>query len=103
MSAARNRTTDNVLANSKAILDIVSSAPVPILGPVLSAATKVLAEVEVSRRFIIYHAHPDELTLPFADCQGAQGIMHYSRDEGNKRCLFNLCFGHESSPLIHNI
>ncbi|KAF4602711.1 hypothetical protein EYR40_005928 [Pleurotus pulmonarius] len=49
MSAARNRTTDNVLANSKAILDIVSAAPVPILGPVLSAATKVLAEVEAAR------------------------------------------------------
>ncbi|KAL4259807.1 hypothetical protein AB1N83_006889 [Pleurotus pulmonarius] len=40
---------DNVLANSKAILDIVSAAPVPILGPVLSAATKVLAEVEAAR------------------------------------------------------
>ncbi|KAF9498356.1 hypothetical protein BDN71DRAFT_422512 [Pleurotus eryngii] len=39
----------NVLANSKAILDIVSAAPVPILGPVLSAATKVLAEVESAR------------------------------------------------------
>ncbi|KDQ28714.1 hypothetical protein PLEOSDRAFT_1102754 [Pleurotus ostreatus PC15] len=49
MSAARNRTTDNVLANFKAILDIASSAPVPILGPVLSAATKVLAEVETAR------------------------------------------------------
>ncbi|KAJ8697561.1 hypothetical protein PTI98_004350 [Pleurotus ostreatus] len=40
---------DNVLANFKAILDIASSAPVPILGPVLSAATKVLAEVETAR------------------------------------------------------
>lgn len=102
MSAVRNRTADNVLANSKAILDIASSAPVPILGPVLSAATKVLAEVEVSS-FIIYRAHLDELTSPFADCQGAEGIMHHSRSEGNKHRLFNLCCGHESSPTILNI